>query len=383
MLAGRCVQGIGGGGIITLSQVILADIIPLRQRPKYFSIVLGAWALGSVMGPLVGGLFVEKASWCWCFFINFPFCAVGFPMIFFLIPLRTAKSSLQAKIIRVDWVGGVLFTGGLTTFLVAISLGGVQFLWTSWRTLFPLNLGPITIIAAVVWDRYGATEPVLRQSLFQSFSAVAAYLCALLQGLVLFTGLYYFPFYLSAVRSQSPIRSGLGLFPSTCLLLPGSAVVSILITRLGHLRVFVWLGWLTSTVGTGLLILFNDHTRTWLWALIIAIHGLGMGMVLSSVNFATQANADPNDAGSAAAMYTFTRSLGMAIGVPLSGTVFENLMSNRLENLGLNSSIAKNAESYIATLRHLDLTSPRAAELVRSAYMHGFWGVFVVMTGTC
>ena len=67
---GRSVQGIGGGGIITMGQVIFADIVPLRQRPKYFSIVLAAWALGSVLGPLIGGLFVEHATWAWCFYIN-------------------------------------------------------------------------------------------------------------------------------------------------------------------------------------------------------------------------------------------------------------------------------------------------------------------------
>jgi MFS family permease len=67
---GRAVQGIGGGGILSMNQVIFADIVPLRQRPKYYSIVLAAWALGSVLGPLIGGLFVEHATWAWCFYIN-------------------------------------------------------------------------------------------------------------------------------------------------------------------------------------------------------------------------------------------------------------------------------------------------------------------------
>jgi EmrB/QacA subfamily drug resistance transporter len=383
MLAGRCIQGIGGGGIITLSQVIFADIIPLRQRPKYFSVVLGAWAFGSVLGPFIGGLFVEKATWRWCFYLNFPFCGIGFPMILFLIPLKTAKTSLKAKLLRVDWLGGFLFIGGLTSFLIAITCGGVQFSWSSWRTLVPLTVGPTAMIAAFAWERYGAVEPFLRRSLFRTLSNFAAYLCALLQGLLLFAALYYMPFYLTSVLSKSPIHSGLDLFPATCLLLPGSAVVSLLITRLGHFRVFVWLGWIISTAGAGLLILLNARTKTWYWALVFAVFGLGMGMILSSVNFATQANAKVRDAGRAAAMYAFMRSLGMAVGVAISGSVFQNLMSSKLAGLGLETDIAKNAESYVAVLRKLEVENPPAASDVLSAYVRGFWGVWVVMTGIC
>ncbi len=92
LLAGRCVQGIGGGGIITLCQMIFADIIPLRQRPKYFSLVLAAWALGSVLGPLIGGVLVEKATWRWAFWINLPFCGIGLVTVALFIKLTTEKS---------------------------------------------------------------------------------------------------------------------------------------------------------------------------------------------------------------------------------------------------------------------------------------------------
>ena len=381
MLVGRCVQGVGGGGIITSSQIIFTDIVPLRQRPKYFSVVLGAWALGTVVGPFIGGLLVEKTNWRWCFYINFPFCAIGFPMVLFLIPLRTAKTTLNAKLLRVDWLGGLLFVGGLTSFLVAITWGGVQLAWTSWRVLVPLAVGLAVMFSAIAWERYGATEPFLPHCLFHTSSAIAAYVCALLQGLLLFTALYYLPFYLTSILSKSPIQSGLNLFPATCLVLPGSAVVSILITRLGHFRIFAWLGWIISTVGAGLLILLDEHTRTWYWALALAIFGLGMGMILSSVNFATQANANLRDAGRAAACYAFMRSLGMAIGVAVSGSVFQNLMSDHLQQLGLETSIAKDAEAFVPVLRRLEATNPAAADYVLGAYLQGFFGIFVLMAG--
>jgi MFS family permease len=334
-----------------------------------------------VLGPLIGGLFVEKATWRACFYLNFPFCVVGLPMVVCLIPLKTAKTSLKAKLLRVDWLGGFLFIGGLTSLLIAITWGGVQFAWTSPRTLIPLSVGATALVASLAWERYGAIEPFLRHSLFHTPSAIAAYLCALLQGLLLFTALYYIPFFLTALLHKSPLKSGIDLFPATCLILPGSAVVSILITRIGHFRIFMWAGWAVSTLGAGLLLRLSSNTPTWYWALAFSIFGLGMGMVLSSVNFATQANAKVRDAGRAAAMYAFCRSLGMAIGVAVSGTVFQNLMAGKLGQMGLETDIAKNAESYVSVLWRLEATNPSAAKYVVKAYSRGFWGVFVLMLG--
>lgn len=363
------------------TQVIFADIIPLRQRPKYFSIILASWAVGSVLGPFIGGLFVGKVTWRACFYLNFPFCGLGLPMVVFLIPLKTTKTSLKAKLLRIDWLGGLLFIGGLTSTLIAITWGGVQFAWTSPQSLIPLAIGTTALIASLAWERYGAIEPFLRHSLFHSPSAIAAYLCALLQGLLLFTALYYVPFFLNAMLRKSPLQSGIDLFPATCLILPGSAIVSLLITRLGHFRVFMWAGWAVSTVGTGLFLRLNGHTPTWYWALVLGVFGLGMGMVLSSVNFATQANAKVRDAGRAAAMYAFCRSLGMAVGVAISGTVFQNLMAGKLGQLGLEMDIARDAEAYLSVLRRLEATNSSAAAYVLTAYLRGFWGVFVLMLG--
>lgn len=200
---GRAIQGIGGGGIITMGQVIFADIIPLRQRPKYFSIVLAAWALGSVLGPLIGGLFVQHVIWEWCFYINvgrsfyhrhielltflfqqFPFCILGLVLVPIYVKLKTKKTSLMAKLARVDWVGSFLFTAGMTSFLIGISWAGIQFEWNSPQVIAPIVVGVFGIVTTFVWEVYFAAEPILRLSLFYCWSAVLAYACALFQGLI-------------------------------------------------------------------------------------------------------------------------------------------------------------------------------------------------------
>ncbi|KAH8906628.1 major facilitator superfamily transporter [Coniochaeta sp. PMI_546] len=381
LLAGRSLQGIGGGGIITMGQVIFADIIPLRQRPKYFSFVLGAWALGSVLGPLIGGVFVERASWKWCFYINFPFCALGFILVPLFVKLQSEKSSFVSKLARVDWIGGFLFVGGMTSFLVGLSWAGVQYEWASPQTLVPIFLGVNAVIASVVWEVYYAKEPFLRPALFASPSAVAAYACAFGQGFLLFCALYYVPFYFAAAKSHGPIQSGLDLLPVSTLLLPGSIIVSFLTTRLGRFRWAIWIGWTITAVGSGLFLLLDVDTPTPVWAAILSIFGVGNGMILTSVNVAIQAISKAEDCGRAAAMYAFMRTLGMSIGVAVGGTTFQNVMAHKLHELGLPDAIAKNAEALIHQLWALKETDPVRIGALQ-AYVQGFHGVFWVMTAT-
>jgi MFS family permease len=205
---GRSIQGIGGGGIITLGQVIFADIVPLRQRPKFFALVQISWALGSVLGPLIGGLFVEHATWAWCFYINFPFCAIGLILVPIYVKLTTVKSSLVSKLARVDWIGGFLFIGGLTSFLVGISWGGVQYAWGSVQTIGPIIVGTAGVVLAIVWEIYGAREPFLRPSLFRSGSALATYVCALFQGFIVCLPSVHFSFpQLTLIFRSCSVRS--------------------------------------------------------------------------------------------------------------------------------------------------------------------------------
>lgn len=179
------------------------------------------------------------------------------------------------------------------------------------------------------------------------------------------------------MRSYSPIGSGTAIFAVTCLLLPGSAVVSILITRLGHFRWAIWIGWAVATTGTGLFILLHVHLTKAAWIAACMVFGLGNGMVLSSLNFGIQAVVRAEDAGRAASMYAFLRTLGMALGVATGGTVFQNLMSAKLAALGLSTEIARDAESFVAVLKTLAV-SQRVGAI--EAYVHGIRGVFVFLT---
>lgn len=190
LLAGRCVQGVGGGGIITITQVIFCDIVPLRQRPKYFAMVLGAWSIGSIVGPVVGGSLVETASWRWCFHINYPFCGIGFIVAIVFVRLNAVSQlTIAQKLKRTDWIGAVLFVGGMTSFLVGLSWGGIQHPWKSAATLAPIILGLLCLVVFFCWQVYAKENTLLPMSLFQNRSSLAAFYSALINGLIVGTSI--------------------------------------------------------------------------------------------------------------------------------------------------------------------------------------------------
>jgi MFS family permease len=183
LLAGRSIQGIGAGGVTTLPNVIFADFIPLRQRPKYIALNQLSWAIGTVLGPLIGGIFADHATWRWCFYINFPFCVIGIIMIPLVVRLHADRPSLKQIILDIDWWGVFLFTTSLFSFLFGLTSGGTKFEWKDWRTLLPISLGMIGIILTLIWESHAA-KPMLRLSIFNSVSAYAAYAAATLQGVL-------------------------------------------------------------------------------------------------------------------------------------------------------------------------------------------------------
>lgn len=395
LLTGRCIQGVGGGGIITLTQVIFCDIVPLRLRPKYFPLVLGSWSCGSICGPVIGGLLTEKASWRWCFHINYPFCGIGILIAVAFVRLnRVAELTFAQKIRETDWSGGAVFVGGMTSLLVGLSWGGIQHPWSSAATLGPIIAGLLALVGFVLWQRI-AKHSLLPMSIFYNWSAIAAFYCALVNGLIvsylrrserptlikppqLFTALYYIPFYFMSVRRKTPTEAGRDTLPAMCLLIPGSIVVSILTSKLGTFRWAIWAGWFVTTLACGLQMLFDIHTSSSVIFVVLALIGIGTGMVLTSVNVGVQAISRPEDCAMAASMYGFFRSLGMPLGVALAGSIFQNAMSGHLADHNLPTEIAHDSERWVYILREMANGAKKTAIL--ESYVQGFHYVFIVMT---
>lgn len=362
-----------------LSLVIFTDIVPLRQRPKWYGTVQGAWAMGNCCGPILGGVISQNTTWRWVFYIMFPFCGFGLAAIPFLLTLKPKVETLGDKLARVDWVGSFIFMGSATSFLIAISWGGTQFAWSSAQTIAPLIIGIAGLVGTAVWERYMAKEPFLPHTLFYNTSSIAAFVCSSIQGLVLFGQLYYVPMYFMSVLAYSPIHTGLALLPVMVTLVPASIVAGVLITRFNGYRWPIWGGWVICCVGCGLTTIWNTHTHIAVWVITLIILGFGHGSILNAQNFASQAICVDGQEGAAAAMYGFMRHFGTALGVGIGGTAFQNIMALKLGWLGLSTEIAKNAEAFISQLKAMP-ASPEKTQILDS-YVYGFKGVYSVYLG--
>jgi len=183
LIAGRCIKGTGGGGIYSTALIVLCDIIPLRERPKFNGITQLIFALGTIIGPVTGGLICQHTSWRVLFYINFPFCAMGLIITPLFIRYKSLATTMQAKLLSIDWFGSATFTASITTLLVGLSWGGNGYAWSSAATLCPIVLGIAGLVASVMWERYGARQPFLRLSIFNNRSAVIVYFITILQSL--------------------------------------------------------------------------------------------------------------------------------------------------------------------------------------------------------
>jgi predicted MFS family arabinose efflux permease len=385
LLAGRTIQGIGGGGIITLNLVIMTDIIPLRERPKYNGMSQMAWALGTIVGPLVGGTIAQKASWRLLFYLNFPFCVIGLVAVPFVVRLEL-KHRLQLKDIlnRIDWIGSALFLGGTTSFLVGITGASNTFPWNSYQTLVPLILGVAGIFATGIWELRYANIPFIRRTMLRSRSLMTAYFCTILQGLVLYAHMYYIALYLLTVKSRSPILTGVAMLPISCGLAPAAALVGVAISRLGTWKWAVWLGWTVNSIGAGLLILLNQKTPTAAWTIIFLVIGVGQGLLLSAHNFAVQTIAGANDAAYATALFAFMRGVGLCLGVAIGGMVFQNQLQTSLDANGIPINISNDPGAFLYILELLTLPVSSSTRIqVISAFLESFRFLFEVLAGIC
>ncbi|KAI0859320.1 major facilitator superfamily transporter [Xylaria cubensis] len=374
MLVGRSIQGIGGGGIHSLSLVAQTDFVPLRWRPKWYGVTLASWTVGLSIGPIIGGAIAERTTWRWIFYLMFPILGFGLVAVPYLLTLRPKKATAQEKLSRIDWVGLFIFTGSTTSFLIAISWGGTQHPWSSAATLAPLIIGVIGIVVTILYEAYVAKFPFLRKNLFSDLSSIVAYLAAGLQGLMLYGALYYIPFYFLSVKDFSPTNAGVALLPNLLGFAISGIVTGRLVTRFNNFRWAIWIGWFLGSIGAALYTIWpvNDSKPVWVISLLLA--GLAHGAILTAQNFATQAMCKLGDEGAAAAMYIFVRQLGIAVGVGIGATTFQNVLKLKLGWDGLPTEIADHADTYLPTLH--SLPEGPARDAIYDAYKFGFQIVF-------
>ncbi|THW33394.1 putative MFS transporter [Aureobasidium pullulans] len=371
LLVGRSLQGIGGGGIIVLSEIIPTDLVPLKVRGNYMSMVGAMWALGSVTGPLMGGGFASTndANWRWIFWINLPFIVIGGLMITLFLKLNKVSGTTMDKLRRIDYLGIVVFVASTTSFLIPLTWGGVMYEWSSWRVLVPLLLGVAGLVFFVVWEEKFATEPFIPLIIVKSVNNAAVFLATFLHGTILWCMLYYQPLYFEAVKGYSPILSGVALFPATFTIAPASMAVGILVTKTGRYRWSIWGGFFFATLGFGLQYMLAPHTSIVAWVFFSIITGIGTGLLFPGLMFGVQAATDESVVAPAMTLFTFLRTFGQTVGVAIGGVIFQNELRQQILKHPLiaahASEWASNSSALVEVLSHMQ-EGPSKVALIQS-----------------
>jgi EmrB/QacA subfamily drug resistance transporter len=328
----RGIQGLGAGGLMSLALSIVGDVIPPRDRGRYQGYFGGVFGFASVVGPLVGGLLVENASWRWVFYINLPLGVVALVVINRVLKLEHVRR--KAKI---DFAGSALVVAGVGLLLVAVQQAGNATRITTTSAI--LATVGVVGIAAFLWWETRASEPIVPLRLFRNRVFAVCSVLGLVTGAVMFGSIIFTPQYLQTVRGVSPTVSGLRLLPLLAGMLLCSIVSGQLISRTGRYRVFVIAGTLILAVGTALLSLIHVGTSTVEFSVILFIVGVGLGLFMQTLVLATQNSVDRSDLGVATSAVTFFRTLGGAIGASVLGAiVIDQERSARATDIALHGA---------------------------------------------
>lgn len=386
LIVGRILQGLGGGGLDVLSEIILADITSLKERPLYLGLYALPMAGGGVCGPIIGAVFSEFVDWRWIGWINLPIIAIGVVLTFFFLRLRPIESSLRSKLRRLDWTGMLLFAIGSTTFSLPLSWAGAMYPWSSWRTILPLAVGAIVLVLCGVYESKPA-EPVFPYRIFRNRTAVVTLIGAAAHGAVLYSILLYAPLFFQAVMLETPFRSAVSVLPASACIVAFSVFGVIAVEIVRRYRWGVIANALLMTLGVGLWALWQtSSSRALLYGLQV-IPAIGVGTLFTILTIPMTASVQhADDMGIAAGMLVSFRLFGALMGLAICSTVFHNIFEQRIASIGaLPSSVEalkdiREAIGFIPALRLMDL-QPRMLEQIVEAYRVSMMAVFLTLAG--
>lgn len=386
IIAGRVLQGLGGGGLDLLGEIIVADITTLQERSLYLGLMALPIALGTILGPTIGALFSSFVSWRWIGWINLPLLGVAFPLVLFFLRTRPIETPFIASIKLLDW-GGIFFSlAGITVFVVPLSWAGALYPWKSWQTIVPLVIG-VALLVALGFYEARPKNPVIPHRLFYSRTAKSTLLGNFMHGAILFTVLQYLPLFYQAVELKTVIGSAVTLLPTSIVSVIAAACGVIIVGVVG--KGYVWtirLFWVELTLGTGLLALLDsDSSRSMLLGLPV-IWSAGVGALMRLLHLPMQASVPSvDDTGLAIGLLLTFRLLGGLVGLAVGSTLFSNIFTSAIADIqNLPGSLAilrdgSQAIGFVPQLRTLEVAH-EVLNPVLNAYLEAMRAIFYAMT---
>ncbi|MBU6535596.1 MFS transporter [Streptomyces mayonensis] len=377
LITARAIQGLGGGGLSALAQIIMAAMIAPRERGRYSGYLGATFAVATVGGPLLGGVITDTSwlGWRWCLYVGVPFAIIAL-----IVLQKTLHLPVNKRKVKVDWTGAFFITAAVCLLLIWVTFADDKYSWMSWQTGAMVG-GSILLTLIFLFVESKASEPIIPLRLFRNRTITLASLASLFVGIAMFAGTVYFSQYFQLARDKSPTMSGLMTIPMIGGLFVSSTVSGIIITKTGKWKRWLLAGGVLLTAGLGLLSTMRYDTPYWHIAIFMALMGLGVGMMMQNLVLCTQNQVAPSDLGAASSVVTFFRSLGGAVGVSVLGSV----MSTRISHYAADTIGQLSPQEQAAAARttggggipDMDLLPPGIREWLESAYGHGIADIFL------
>jgi len=363
LIAGRTVQGLGCGGIFVFMDIITCDLVSQRERGQYLGIVLSFTALGSTLGPVVGGALAD-ANWRWVFFISLPFAGVTLVVMWFCLTLKyPTQSNWTEKLLKVDYIGNIIFIGSIVSLLLGLNFGSSNVVpWSSSRVVVPIVIGVVGWICFHIYEWSPLCKvKTVPPHLFHHRTTVIGFLLAFDFGMLLEWATYFLPVYFQALKNTSALISGVDTLPLNAMIMPAGMVGGVIMTKVGIYRPIHFVGFALISLGLGLFSILGVDSPTAMWVWWQFFVAMGLGAVFVTVLPAIQAPLADTDVASSTSFFSFMRSFGILWGATIPPLIFNSQIDfsiSRVTDPAVQAMLANGGAYSVVTTGVINNLSP-------------------------
>ncbi|KAL2067811.1 hypothetical protein VTL71DRAFT_15907 [Oculimacula yallundae] len=345
LIASRVVQGLGAGGIFALVEIIVADLVPLRGRQQLLWVsadnlpsmaaIQAFFALGTFVGPVIGGAIVTRTTWRWVFYINLPIAGITLVLLFMFLRMNHVRegTTLQ-RILRVDFLGHSILMAAIVAIRIPLTWGGIKYSWSSYHIVVPLVVGFAGLFVFATHQYLIAKDIAsVPPRLFGSSVSTLAFIMTLIHGICMSWMSFFLPVYFQVLLGVTPEMSGVYLLATVIPLMPAAMFGGWYINKTGRYKPALVAGWCSFSLGAGLLTMLDSQSSAARWIVFQALCGAGGGVILTTTIPAIQGVLPESDVALATAVWSFVRSLGTIWGGAIPAVIFSSRVDQIIDQI--------------------------------------------------
>ncbi|KAF9939451.1 hypothetical protein BGZ75_006534 [Mortierella antarctica] len=326
----RVITGMGAGGIFSLANIIIADLVSIRQRGRFQGMISSVFAVSALVGPVLGGVFVDRISWRWCFYIQVGLALITVPTLAVLLKLPKPTGDIWEKLGCIDWLGTLLMAITTTCLLLPTNLGGNLLAWNSPLiiTMYSLVV-PFAIVFLYVEAKH-AKQPIVPAYLWRNRNVTTLFCINLFMGMTFYTLIFYLPIFFQIIQHETATAAGLNMIPLEAGIFIASNITGVLVSKFGKFRPYILFGTAIAVLGICLTLVLAHSPSRVVHIAALLICGLGIGPLFPCLIVAIQASVERKDLATVSALHNFFRMTGSGLGVAINGALFQNQLNRAL-----------------------------------------------------